>query len=260
MGGADEEDADDERNFLDESFELHYNVAEVVGILLRTHGDSYTPVYMQSMHDSITQMSNPYCIKEDRQVAFFVICDVIEFGFDTKSRFPNSAGGIATGLASMQQQSESIIPYLSQVIPILSEACVTPTISPGARQSCVYGIGVAAEKYPREFAPYAAAALQALASCVHLGEIPGKEERGSCTDNAVSSVGIILEQMEVKYISLDACIHLSIHTLACMNTYVHAYLNTFEYMNTLPGDWVVFGAAVRGAVGPVAGVPASATR
>jgi hypothetical protein len=64
----------------------------------------------------------------------------------------------------------------------------------GARQACAYALGRASELYPSGFAPYALSVLQALGACVAKGECPG-ELRGECTDNAVTSVGVILERI-----------------------------------------------------------------
>jgi hypothetical protein len=64
----------------------------------------------------------------------------------------------------------------------------------GARQVCAYALGRASELYPSGFAPYALSVLQALGACVAKGECPG-ELRGECTDNAVTSVGVILERI-----------------------------------------------------------------
>ena len=66
----------------------------------------------------------------------------------------------------------------------------------GIRQTCAYAVGIAAEKHPGPFRPFAAACLNALAASISMGE--GEEERGSCTDNAVSAVGILLERMDVS--------------------------------------------------------------
>jgi hypothetical protein len=58
-------------------------------------------------------------------------------------------------------------------------------------------MGIAAEKYPASFRSYALLALNALSVSVRIGENPD-ESRGSSTDNAVSAVGIILENMELQ--------------------------------------------------------------
>ena len=170
--GGDDDDAADEMMFMQDSMELHYNVAELIGAILRTHGDSFMPVYLEQWHETMTEMSHPYCLKEDRNIAFFIVSDVIEFGLS-----PSTAAA-----------------YLADVVPVLCEACANVACA-GTRQPCAYALGRASALYPQTFAAHAMAALQALGACIALGEEPD-EPRGSCTDNAVASVGVILENLE----------------------------------------------------------------
>ena len=51
-----------------------------LGSVFKTHGPSFTPVYLEHWHEMITEMGHIHCLKEDRQFSFFVISDVIEFG------------------------------------------------------------------------------------------------------------------------------------------------------------------------------------
>jgi hypothetical protein len=171
-GGHDEEDVADEHMLMEESMELHYNVGELVGAALRTHGDAFLPIYQENWHEMITEMMHPHCLQEDRTFAFFVISDVIEFGLN-----PTTAGA-----------------YLNAVVPALCEACST-IVPPGPRQICAYALGKAAELFPHSFAQFAATALQALAASISKGEENG-EVRGAATDNAVAAAGRILEHVE----------------------------------------------------------------
>ena len=82
---------------------------------------------------------------------------------------------------------------LSSVIPTLCEACSSMPDA-GTRQVCAYALGRASELYPQGFGPYGLSVLQALGGCIAIGEGPG-EARGECTDNAVASVGLILERI-----------------------------------------------------------------
>ena len=84
-------------------------------------------------------------------------------------------------------------PTTFSVIPTLCEACATMADA-GPRQICAFALGRASELHPHGFAPYALSVLQALGGCVALGEAPGTP-RGECTDNAVASVGLILERI-----------------------------------------------------------------
>lgn len=177
-GGADEDDIDDEKAFMAESMELHFNLSEIIGAIFRTHGESYFPVYLRSMHESVMEMSNAHCLNEDRRFAFYIMSDVLEFGLSRE-------------VAST---------YFTQVIPILCDACVNIPEA-ALRQACSYSLGVAAEKHPEEFQGYAMQALHALGGCVAMGEEPD-EPKGQCTDNAVAAVGIILEKMEDKGVAV----------------------------------------------------------
>ena len=180
-GGADENDAEDENMLLAASMEMQYNVAEVLGELFRTHGPLYFDLFMQHWHHVIETMTANHCLKEDRQFAFFVISDVIEFGINGDQRAAD---------------------YFSSVIPLLCET-VGKVVEPGLRQTCAYVLGVAAEHFPGQFTPYAVTALMSLAASVSRGEVPPEEMRGLATDNAVASIGVILEKMESVGLALD---------------------------------------------------------
>lgn len=185
----DEEDADDERILMNESLELHFNVSELIGAVFKTHGHLFLPVYMSEMNDVITEMSHAHCLREDRQFAFYVVSDVIEFGLN------DAAAG----------------PYLAAVMPNICEACATLEEEVALRQACAYVIGKAAEKYPQAFCsclssnpPLPMMALQSLSACISRGET-ASEPKGECTDNAVSSVGIIVESLQrIGYSGLNA--------------------------------------------------------
>lgn len=148
LGGADDEDADDEKQFMQESLELHYNLSEMIGGIMRTHGDSFLPVYSTQWHESIMEMANPHCLKEDRQFAFYVISDVIEFSLS----------------------EESAASFFGSVMPVLSEACANMVAS-SPRQACAYSMGMAAELYPGAFYDCALPCLQALGACIAMGEV-----------------------------------------------------------------------------------------
>jgi hypothetical protein len=171
-----------------ESLELHYNVSELIGAVFKTHGSLFLPVYLSEMSDIITEMSHVHCLREDRQFAFYVVSDVIEFGLD--------------GASSAS--------YLATVMPAICDACANVE-EPSVRQVCAYMFGIAAEKYPQAFAHCFPApnslplmALHSLSTCISRGELPG-EPRGECTDNAVSAVGLIVENLQsIGYAGLNS--------------------------------------------------------
>lgn len=173
-GGVEEEDVEDETIFMSASTELHFNISELLGMVLRTHGADYLPVFMSVWQEAVHTMAHPNCLKEDRQFAFFIICDVIEFGIQEP--------------AQAKEYFEVSIPFLVQ--------CCKGEYDPGLRQSCSYALGISAERFPLAFEPYRQIALEGLTGCIAMGENE-EERRGMCTDNAVSAIGIIIESIEL---------------------------------------------------------------
>ena len=172
-GGVEEEDAEDEVLFMSSSMELHFNISELIGVLLKTHGHEYMPCYNKLWHETIDTMAHPNCLKEDRQFAFFVVCDVVEFGL---------------------LDPEEAKQFFQGVVPFILECC-QGKYDASCRQSCCYALGIAAERFPREMQPFFSPCLQALVACVGNGE-DDDEQRGSCTDNAVAAIGVIIEAIE----------------------------------------------------------------
>mgnify|MGYP003385503006 CR=1 FL=1 len=170
-GGVDEDDVGDEEMFQQNCMELHFNLAELIGTVFKTHGSDFMVVYRQIWHETVVQMVHVNCLKEDRQFGYFIISDVIEFGLTTET-----AGD-----------------YFATIMANVMEGCQSE--EEGIRQTSVYCIGIAAELYPSIFLPFAASSLTALSGAIAMGD--GEEARGMSTDNAVSSVGILLEQMQL---------------------------------------------------------------
>jgi hypothetical protein len=169
-GGVDEDDMGDEEMFQQNCMELHFNLAELIGTVFKTHGSDFMSVYRQIWHETVVQMVHVNCLKEDRQFGYFIISDVIEFGLT----------------------NETAGEYFGTIMANVLEGCGAE--EEGIRQTSVYIIGIAAELYPSVFLPYASSGLAALSGAIAKGD--GDEARGMSTDNAVSSVGILLEQME----------------------------------------------------------------
>ena len=190
-GQRDDDDADDEQAFMEDSMELHNNVAELIGTLFKTHGKGLFPMYMNLWHEIIHNACQPFCLKEDQQFAFYVISDVIEHGL-------KDAGDNSDGDANR---------FYSLVMDNLINACgVTQSAKErqvdsidkelAIKRVCAYSIGIAAGLFPAAFAPYVNAALKGLWICVTSGDEEGPGSRGATTDNAVSAVGTILEAAE----------------------------------------------------------------
>jgi hypothetical protein len=182
-GQRDEGDADDELAFMEESRELHINIAEVIGTLFKTHGALYFPVYLELWQEIIHNASQLHCLREDRHFSLYVISDVIEYGLGRS----NSA-------------NERAQHFLGLVMDLLIETCLDHRSQSDTdlvlKRVSAYSIGLAAELYPVEFVPYVHSALKALWMLVRRGDEEGPGSRGATTDNAVSAVGIILEQAE----------------------------------------------------------------
>lgn len=178
-GGADEDDAVDEELFLQESLELHFNISEVIGSILRTHGSDYLATYMNQWNEIITDLSRPYCIKEDRQFSLYVVSDVVEYALT----------------------DATAAEYLSHIMPILIET-TGDCVHTGPRQAASYILGVAAGRFPIAFGPYISDSLSALSKSIQMGEEAG-EFRGPCTDNSVSAVGAILAKAELLRLPLQ---------------------------------------------------------
>jgi len=171
QGGNDDADNDDENMLVEENMELYYNVGDVIGILFKTHGCIYLPIYAHYWYDRIIEMANPICPLEDQKIAIYIISDMIEFGF-------------SSDLANQ---------YFPQILPILHESCGTSSDT-SIRQMCAYALGVASSLYSLEMSNYFLQTLQALSRCISMGD--DDEPRGPCTDTACASVCLILEASE----------------------------------------------------------------
>jgi hypothetical protein len=171
--GLEEEDVEDEALFMSSSLELHFNISELISAVMRTHGAIYMPVFTAHWQEAVEAMLHPNCLREDRQFAVFLICDMLEYGIDDPVKAAE---------------------YMVLVVPPLADCC-RGKHDAALRQTCCYALGITAERFPQPFEPYYQPSLQALAACVSNGE-DEDEARGCCTDNAAASIGIMLERLE----------------------------------------------------------------
>jgi len=155
---------------MNECLELHYNISDVIGAIVRTHGSDYMEIYLKDWNPIVTDLSRSYCAKEDRQFALYIISDILEF--------------VIT--------NDTAEAFLATFIPALLET-TGECSAVGPRQAAAYSLGIAAEKFPTIFSPFAYVSIGALSKSIKLGE--EGELRGPCTDNSASAVGIILENM-----------------------------------------------------------------
>ena len=222
-GDRDEDDIDDEKELLTTSLELCYNIGELMGALLRTHSYEYTKVFLSHWHEMIMNMVHVQCIKEDRQFACFVISDVIEFGFhmaDDKQIVEQYFASVIPALVSINQGTIYIHVVIMLYMISLILHHITTTIyylvsihsfrhhslfssffflhsslfidAPEleCRQISAYALGIAAQNFFSIFMPYVMQSLNSLASSSSKG-------RDQSTDNCISAIGIILEQVEM---------------------------------------------------------------
>jgi hypothetical protein len=178
---VDEDDQAEEEAFMQESFELHYNLAEVLSMIVLSHGEAFYPIYMNHYHQIIYELAQPHCLREDQQFGLFIICDMIEFGLPIASA------------AS----------FLSLIAPLMT-TILTSCPYPSSRQAAAYAIKIMAEKYyDTAIASSVASILNALALSIAAGDQDGRGSRGECTDNAVAAVGVILERISSKAPQMD---------------------------------------------------------
>jgi hypothetical protein len=207
-----EEDALEDAQLAELSKELHFNIAELVGELFKAHGPDYFPIYRAHWHESVLTMGHVLSLKEDRLFAALILAEALEFGVacDDAPRTnpnpnpnpnhpPDEAGKAAVAdflLSSIggDQQGVNVVSLLLSGVTERGQGTAK------LRQACAYTIGVAAGRLPHAFLSAAGAGaarecLSSLSSCIHAGEGPG-EPRGTCTDTAASSVGLLLEQLQ----------------------------------------------------------------
>ena len=172
VGGRDEDDDEEEEECARHSLEMHTLVSDVVGAVLATHGLRFMPVYLEQWHDVVLELAQPHCLAEDRTVAVSLICDVVSHGLEA-----SDAAGVAA--------------FFSGVLGAVIDCCATGQ-SAELRRMAAYTVGVAAERFPHCFGPYLPSSLASLSKCINIGD-DGAGERGNASDNAVSSVGLLLQ-------------------------------------------------------------------
>jgi hypothetical protein len=215
--GDDVEDLDEEAHFFQESLELHFNISEVLNALFQTHSTNFFPIYLAEWHDLISNLSHPFCLAEDRRLAFLVISDVIQYGvapvspenvslsIPTTPHTPHTPGTHSSlshdvplspsGVLCSSGLTPAAEEYLSAVIPVLIESC-SKTTDLELQRTAAYAIGIAFELHCRAIMPHIGNALTALRQLITspLLDPEDCDEHGLCVDNAVAAVGLITEQ------------------------------------------------------------------
>ena len=44
--------------------ELHFGIAELLGAIVRTHGVSFYPAFIEHWHETVVEMSHPHCLQQ----------------------------------------------------------------------------------------------------------------------------------------------------------------------------------------------------
>ncbi|CEG45916.1 Karyopherin (importin) beta 3 [Plasmopara halstedii] len=171
MEADEDEDEDDAASQSTETqateTELHFVLAECIGVLAKTHGADFFPVFMTLLWDKVTALAAPGCLIEDRQLALFVVDDVLEH----------------CGDAALHR--------LDIFLPIFMSA-LREVHEPGLIQAAAFGVGVCASQGGDAFAPHAKQCLQLLHNVVTQPHAYNSEHRNA-TDNAVAALGKLCE-------------------------------------------------------------------
>jgi len=172
---ATDEDYDEEQREADalkggEEEELQFNMSEVLGALLKTHGQAFLPQLSREWMPRLSEMSNEACLVTDRKLASYIFCDAIEYC------------------------GEAIAPLLDTLMPLLLSG--VDSDEPTLRQPCAYGVGVAACKATQALGAtgWVDHCLERLcAAASKSGARDGEQE--SATDNVVSAIGALCVEL-----------------------------------------------------------------
>ncbi|KAJ8604211.1 hypothetical protein CTAYLR_009778 [Chrysophaeum taylorii] len=157
----DDEQADEDAAERAHDEELLYNLAEVVGSLLRTHGVAALDAFFATgWSDRVRDMAHVNCVEADRQFAAYVIADLFEFGTASPRGDFFQQDGISLeakrALVVSEARKRCVAAFLDPLVSLARDgALLNLRASAPRRQAAVYGLGVAAEKCARDVAPYA---------------------------------------------------------------------------------------------------------
>ncbi|TDH69777.1 hypothetical protein CCR75_005806 [Bremia lactucae] len=147
--------------------ELHFVLAECIGTLAKTHRSAFFPVFQSLLWDKVAALAARDCLREDRQLALFVIDDVLEY-----------CGKPAWRL-------------LDVFVPVLQSA-LQEIMEPDLIQAAAFGVGICASHGGDAFTPYAKQCLKLLDPIVTHPNAQ-KQTRRNATDNAVAALGKLCE-------------------------------------------------------------------
>lgn len=162
---ATDEDYDQEQEEFDmmkgaEEEEVQFNIAELIGSILKTHGSQFLPILVETKwFERLNDFSQEHSLLSDRKIAAYIYCDVIEYC------------------------DEAVVPLLDLFMPALLRG--VDSDEPQLRQPCAYGVGISSNKL--ETTQWVQHALQHLSnSAAKPGAREGEQE--SATDNVVAAI------------------------------------------------------------------------
>ena len=175
--GLDEDDIMAQGMLGGENMELFYSISNTIEVLFNIFGKDFYATYLEQWHTMVSEMARPYCMKEDRVFAYCVLSDVIKNGLDDSTKS-----------------------YLTEMLPLLIQGLDGDDSSP--RLTASYALGLAVQRYPAEFVPFAHSALSGLGASIAMKE-DEENVRGECTDNSVAAVGYIIDNVSKYNVQLN---------------------------------------------------------
>jgi hypothetical protein len=165
--GVDEEAAAAAEGAEEEDAQIHFRCVEVWGALWRTHGAAYAEAFAAGVGEELLAWSAEGRDASDVRLTLFLGCDVLECG-----------GDAALDAARA--------PWAAALVPRFAASLASPRVD--LRQAAAYGLGIAAEACERSFAPYAAAAADALGAALRGYAPTGTTAVDSAHDNMASAL------------------------------------------------------------------------
>jgi hypothetical protein len=175
-----EEDVEEEEVELlnednDKEEELHVALAELIGVLFKTHKELTLPLVNVLYNNVLSKVLQPGLSDKMHKFGIYLIDDMIE---------------------------HLGIELIPDIWPALSEAILlfATDKSPFVRQPAVYGIGVLAEKSKDIFALMSEICIKKVVEAINAPMMPHEHPKihGNCKDNAISALGKIIKNQAEK--------------------------------------------------------------
>jgi hypothetical protein len=178
-----------------DELDLQFQIAEVIGCLVKLHQGQFMPVFRRVILPKVTEMSHEHCLASDRKVAVFILDDLLEH-------------------ACILSVKEGLF---DSIMPVLLKCCESG--DPPLLQASYYGLGMGAKfsgsggmaaaaaaagaakgaeaaadaaAAAAAFVPYIAPCVAALQQAVAAKD-QAPEEMLTCIDNAISALGLVYQ-------------------------------------------------------------------